>query len=48
MEIEDIQSYYYFMHEHLFNHVDILPENINIPDGTVTLKNYINIVSITN
>ena len=36
MEIEDIQSYYHFMHEHLFNHVDILPENINIPDGTVT------------
>ena len=27
------------MHEHLFNHVDILPENINIPDGTVTAEN---------
>ncbi|WP_111709430.1 glucosamine-6-phosphate deaminase [Lutibacter citreus] len=32
----NIQSYYYFMHEHLFNHVDILPENIHIPDGTVS------------
>ncbi len=31
----NIQSYYYFMHEHLFNHVDILPKNIHIPDGTV-------------
>ena len=35
MEKESIQSYYYFMHDHLFNHVDILPENINIPDGTI-------------
>ena len=35
MQPDDIQSYYYFMHEHLFNHVDILPENINIPDGTI-------------
>lgn len=32
---EDVQSYVYFMHHHLFNHVDILPENINIPDGTI-------------
>jgi glucosamine-6-phosphate deaminase len=23
------------MHEHLFNHIDILPENINIPSGTI-------------
>lgn len=35
MQSNDIQSYYHFMHEHLFNHVDILPENINIPDGTI-------------
>jgi glucosamine-6-phosphate deaminase len=27
------------MHEHLFNHVDILPENINIPDGMVSDEN---------
>ncbi len=35
MEKNNPQSYWYFMHEHLFNHVDILPENINIPDGTI-------------
>jgi glucosamine-6-phosphate deaminase len=29
------QSYVYFMKEHLFDHIDILPENINIPDGTL-------------
>ena len=28
------QSYYYFMHEHLFNHVNIKEENTNVPDGT--------------
>ena len=27
------QSYHHFMNEHLFSHIDILPENINIPDG---------------
>ncbi|WP_233098653.1 glucosamine-6-phosphate deaminase [Aureibaculum flavum] len=35
MEKENIQSYYYFMHDHLFDHIDILPENIYIPDGTI-------------
>jgi glucosamine-6-phosphate deaminase len=30
---DDIQSYHYFMHIHLFNHVDIKPENIHIPNG---------------
>ena len=35
MEKENIQSYWYFMHEHLFNHIDILPENINIPSGSI-------------
>ena len=28
------QSYYYFMHEHLFDRVNIKPENTNMPDGT--------------
>ncbi|MEE9408926.1 MAG: glucosamine-6-phosphate deaminase [Polaribacter sp.] len=37
MDKSNIQSYFYFMHEHLFNHVNILPENINIPDGTVSI-----------
>lgn len=27
------QSYYTFMHENLFNHINIKEENINIPDG---------------
>ncbi|QES89724.1 glucosamine-6-phosphate deaminase [Rhizosphaericola mali] len=29
------QSYWYFMHHHLFDHVDIAPENIHIPDGSL-------------
>lgn len=28
------QSYHWFMHDRLFNHVNIKPENINLPDGT--------------
>ncbi|AZQ58526.1 glucosamine-6-phosphate deaminase [Maribacter sp. MJ134] len=36
MEKSNIQSYYYFMHEHLFNHVDIPSKNVHIPDGTVS------------
>jgi glucosamine-6-phosphate deaminase len=39
MPKESNQSYYYFMHQHLFNHVDIKPENVNIPDGTVAIEN---------
>ncbi|SIS50390.1 glucosamine-6-phosphate deaminase [Zobellia uliginosa] len=35
MEKDNRQSYWYFMHEHLFNHVDIPAENIHIPDGTI-------------
>ncbi len=35
MDRSNIQSYFYFMHEHLFNHIDILPENIHIPDGNI-------------
>src|SRR3954465_1508955 len=30
------QSYHYFMHEHLFRHVNIPPQNIHIPSGTTT------------
>lgn len=39
MTKENNQSYHFFMHEHLFNHIDIKPENINIPDGTVAIEN---------
>ena len=35
MDKSDVQSYHYFMHEHLFNHVDIPAEQVNIPDGTI-------------
>lgn len=27
------QSYYYFMHSHLFDRINIDPENTNVPDG---------------
>lgn len=30
------QSYYYFMHEHLFKHVNIPEESTNVPDGTAS------------
>lgn len=33
MEKQNLQSYYSFMNEHLFDYVDILSENIHIPDG---------------
>ncbi len=42
MPKESIHSYHYFMHQHLFDHVDIKPENINIPDGTVPKSELIN------
>ena len=38
MDKNNIQSYFYFMHEHLFDHIDILIENINIPDGKVSTE----------
>jgi len=31
--ITDPNSYYYFMHDNLFNHVNIVEENTNIPNG---------------
>lgn len=37
MQPDELQSYVYFMHEQLFDHVDILPENIHIPDGTLPI-----------
>lgn len=36
MEPERVQSYVRFMNHHLFNHIDIDPSNIFIPDGTVS------------
>lgn len=37
MQPEELQSYVRFMREHLFDHVDIPKENVNIPDGTIGL-----------
>ena len=36
MAKESEHSYHYFMHHHLFDHIDIDPANIHIPDGTVS------------
>lgn len=38
MPKEAVQSYWRFMHEHLFDHVDVAPENIHIPDGTIEME----------
>ena len=36
MEPDSINSYVRFMKELLFNHIDILSENVHIPDGTLS------------
>ena len=41
MEKDNVQSYHYFMHQYLFDHIDILPENINIPVGNLDVKSSI-------
>src|SRR5207237_7837877 len=38
MQPDELQSYVYFMHEQLFDHIDILPENVHIPDGTLPIE----------
>ncbi|MCC9658654.1 glucosamine-6-phosphate deaminase [Rhodopirellula sp. JC737] len=35
MSAECLQSHSRFMHEHLFDHVDMVAENIHLPDGTL-------------
>lgn len=35
MQATELQSYVRFMREHLFDHVDVVPENVHIPDGTL-------------
>jgi glucosamine-6-phosphate deaminase len=37
MDPEDDHSYRRWMNETFFNHVNIRPENIHVPDGTITL-----------
>ena len=39
MQPDSIHSYVRFMNEHLFDHIDILKENIHIPDGSCTKEN---------
>ena len=37
MSKNHLQSYHHFMHVHLFNDIDIKPENINIPNGDISI-----------
>lgn len=39
IEKDALQSYNRFMHVHLFDHVDIDPENIHLPNGEITKEN---------
>jgi len=38
MQRAELQSYWRFMHEHLFDHIDIDPKNVHIPDGTIGIE----------
>jgi glucosamine-6-phosphate deaminase len=38
MSKEAEQSYWRFMHEYLFDHIDIPKQNVHIPDGTVPIE----------
>src|SRR5437588_9719449 len=38
MSPEDAHSYHLWMHETFFKHVNIQPQNIHIPDGTIALQ----------
>ena len=42
LEKIDINSYNQFMHDNLFNHIDILPKNIHIPKGKLQSSQVIN------
>ncbi|HCR44059.1 MAG TPA: glucosamine-6-phosphate deaminase [Ruminococcaceae bacterium] len=33
MRPDNPQSYHYYMHENLFRHINIKPENVHVPDG---------------
>ena len=37
MQPHELQSYVRFMRENLFDHIDIDPKNVHIPDGTVSV-----------
>jgi glucosamine-6-phosphate deaminase len=38
MKPEASQSYWHFMHEHLFDHVNVPKENIHIPNGDIPME----------
>ena len=38
MPREELQSYWRFMHEHLFDHVDIPPAQVHMPDGRIPVE----------
>ncbi len=38
MQPNELQSYVRFMEEHLFDHIDIDPANVHIPDGTLSIE----------
>ena len=38
MQPNELQSYHRFMQEHLFDHIDIDPANVHIPDGTLPME----------
>ncbi len=48
MQQHELQSYVRFMNEHLFDLVDIPPEHIHIPDGTLPIEQVRNSVNSTN
>jgi glucosamine-6-phosphate deaminase len=39
IDSDALQSYYRFMHKHLFDHIDIDPRNIHIPNGETPKEN---------
>lgn len=38
MQPDELQSYVRFMQEHLFDHIDIDPKNVHVPDGTIAFE----------
>ncbi|MEI6143468.1 MAG: glucosamine-6-phosphate deaminase [Mariniphaga sp.] len=38
MSSHSLKSYHQYIRTHLLNHIDILPQNIHIPDGTIILE----------
>jgi len=37
MKPDALQSYVHFMHDHLFNHIDIPKDHVHIPDGNIDI-----------